>query len=261
MFNLVVNEGKSTGSDAGATGERIGNWASSGKKRPRKLSQSDYEAGHRDPHKVAIFRVGKKISQKAGKTASDARKASLKKRVSYGANAMGDLHQGIKKSQRDGGGAQDPDKAPGTLKPITLGKISRRPESATGSLSQSIKHGKLALKAGKKAAKKASGEFAAGLEQGGQKLRPGSKLAKAAKQSKTQTAAEEIRTTLRKKKNTEKQAAGSRTKKVASTPSRKKAKVDSRNRRKRAQTYGDPKKGYKDASKDPDMKNFMDFGL
>jgi len=245
----IISDGRTSGQHAGATGLRLSMVATAGGLRPRKLSQRDYEAGHTDPQKAAILRVGKKIARRKAKKASDERRAALDKNVSYGGHAMDDLHQGIKTSPRDGGGAQDPDKSPGTLKPITLGKIKRKPESATGSLSQSIKHGELVKKAGRKAATMARGEYAAGLERGGITFKPGSKTAILAKRSRTQKAAEGIRATLRTGKHAAAQATGSKTGKAprttTSTTRRRRVKAVSQARRGRAGTYGDPKKGYK----------------
>jgi len=257
----IISDGRTSGQDAGATGLRLSMVATAGGLRPRKLSQRDYEAGHTDPQKAAILRVGKKIARRKAKKASDERRAALDKNVSYGGHAMDDLHQGIKTSPRDGGGTQDPDKSPGTLKPITLGKIKRKPESATGSLSQSIKHGELVKKAGKKAATMARGEYAAGLERGGITFKPGSKTAILAKRSRTQKAAEGIRATLRTGKHAAAQATGSKTGKAprttTSTTRRRRVKAVSQARRGRAGTYGDPKKGYRDPEDDTD--SLMDF--
>tara|TARA_R110002110_G_scaffold261725_5_gene477601 strand:- start:233 stop:1036 length:804 start_codon:yes stop_codon:yes gene_type:complete len=247
IYNLLT-EGESSGGDAGATGERIGKWAKSEKKRPRKLTKADYEAGSKDPQKAAVRRVGKKIAKRAEKKASDTRKAGLEKRVEYGAHAMDDLVQGIKGGR---GG------------PGTLGPIKRRPESATGSLSQSIKHGKLEKKAGDKARVKARGEYEAGLEKGGVTLKPGSPIAIRAKRSRTQKAADELKGKIRTAKHTAAKSSGAKTDKTTITPEGatrrariKKVAVDRRNRRK---TYGDPKKGYKDsATFGDDMDKEMD---
>ena len=75
----------------------------------------------------------------------------------------------------------------------------------------------------------------------------------------TQKTADELKAALRAEKHATSQAAGSTTQEVPSTLRRGRIKAVSRRRRERAQVFGDPKKGYADADKDPTMRNLMDF--
>ena len=222
-----ILEGITTGGSSGATGERVSRALSArnpdakpgeeGYIRPRKLSQRDYEAGHKNPIKAATARIRKKIASRKGKEASDKAMADLDKHQNVGGTAaQEDLTRGIKKSmERDPTQAdQDPDKAPGTDKPIKVsssdmaGDTGKRRRGPSGGIVQFGRHKKLARKRGKTAARKSSEDFFAGVERGGTPLK-GVRKTLAARSRARKAAAE-----ARAKKHTAAQETGAKTTKA-----------------------------------------------